>query len=233
MKKFGTILLCSLLAIGMAGCSSSQLSSSESTADASISVSASKSAEAKKKADEAAAKLTDAKTTLASKLNDAHDLLDSSNDNVADPQTRVALTDAIDTANAINSNDPQTYTDAVTPLQQTMDAVNSSVEQKKQDDAAAAAAEQKAAEQQAAAKKAADAAAAKQAADAAAAKKAAEQKAAADAAAAQKAQQEQQSQNTYYANCSAVRAAGKAPIYRGQPGYSAKLDRDGDGVGCE
>ena len=38
---------------------------------------------------------------------------------------------------------------------------------------------------------------------------------------------------TYYANCSAVRAAGAAPIYRGQPGYSSKLDKDGDGVACE
>jgi hypothetical protein len=30
-----------------------------------------------------------------------------------------------------------------------------------------------------------------------------------------------------------VRAAGAAPLYRGQPGYSSKLDRDGDGVACE
>lgn len=37
----------------------------------------------------------------------------------------------------------------------------------------------------------------------------------------------------YYANCTAVRAAGAAPIYLGQPGYSSKLDRDGDGVACE
>lgn len=37
----------------------------------------------------------------------------------------------------------------------------------------------------------------------------------------------------YYANCSAARAAGAAPIYRGQPGYRAALDRDGDGVACE
>jgi hypothetical protein len=36
-----------------------------------------------------------------------------------------------------------------------------------------------------------------------------------------------------YANCAAVRAAGAAPIRRGDPGYAAKLDRDGDGVGCE
>jgi hypothetical protein len=38
---------------------------------------------------------------------------------------------------------------------------------------------------------------------------------------------------TSYANCTAVRNAGAAPIHRGDPGYSAKLDRDGDGIGCE
>ncbi|MFF1877011.1 excalibur calcium-binding domain-containing protein [Leifsonia sp. NPDC058230] len=36
-----------------------------------------------------------------------------------------------------------------------------------------------------------------------------------------------------YANCTAVRAAGKAPLHVGEPGYSRKLDRDGDGVACE
>ncbi|PWG59321.1 calcium-binding protein [Bifidobacterium catulorum] len=36
-----------------------------------------------------------------------------------------------------------------------------------------------------------------------------------------------------YRNCAAVRAAGKAPLHRGDPGYSTKLDRDGDGVACE
>ncbi|MGQ7296148.1 cell wall-binding repeat-containing protein [Quadrisphaera sp. KR29] len=36
-----------------------------------------------------------------------------------------------------------------------------------------------------------------------------------------------------YANCDAVRAAGKAPIRRGDPGFEDKFDRDGDGVGCE
>ncbi len=41
------------------------------------------------------------------------------------------------------------------------------------------------------------------------------------------------SQNTYYPNCKAVRQAGAAPIYRGEPGYGSHLDRDGDGVGCE
>ncbi|WP_051844503.1 excalibur calcium-binding domain-containing protein [Streptomyces globisporus] len=37
----------------------------------------------------------------------------------------------------------------------------------------------------------------------------------------------------YYKNCDAVRAAGKAPIYRGQPGYRSGLDRDGDGKACD
>ncbi|KFI64268.1 GmrSD restriction endonuclease domain-containing protein [Bifidobacterium cuniculi] len=36
-----------------------------------------------------------------------------------------------------------------------------------------------------------------------------------------------------YANCAAVREAGKAPLHRGEPGYSTALDRDGDGVACE
>lgn len=37
----------------------------------------------------------------------------------------------------------------------------------------------------------------------------------------------------YYANCSAARAAGAAPLHAGQPGYRAALDRDKDGVACE
>lgn len=37
----------------------------------------------------------------------------------------------------------------------------------------------------------------------------------------------------YYPNCAAARAAGAAPIYRGQPGYGTHLDRDGDGKACE
>ncbi|MFJ1913459.1 excalibur calcium-binding domain-containing protein [Streptomyces sp. NPDC088147] len=39
--------------------------------------------------------------------------------------------------------------------------------------------------------------------------------------------------STYYANCTAVRAAGADPIYSGDPGYGSHLDRDGDGVACE
>ncbi len=41
------------------------------------------------------------------------------------------------------------------------------------------------------------------------------------------------STSAYYKNCTAVRAAGADPIHVGDPGYSRKLDRDGDGVGCE
>lgn len=37
----------------------------------------------------------------------------------------------------------------------------------------------------------------------------------------------------FFPNCSAARAAGAAPVKAGQPGYSRRLDRDGDGVGCE
>lgn len=36
-----------------------------------------------------------------------------------------------------------------------------------------------------------------------------------------------------YKSCDEVRAAGKAPLKRDQPGYSTKLDRDGDGVACD
>jgi hypothetical protein len=42
-----------------------------------------------------------------------------------------------------------------------------------------------------------------------------------------------QTGSTYYANCAAVRAAGKAPLHRGEPGYRSELDGDGDGVACE
>jgi hypothetical protein len=36
-----------------------------------------------------------------------------------------------------------------------------------------------------------------------------------------------------YANCSAAKAAGAAPVHAGDPGYGRHLDRDGDGIGCE
>jgi len=37
----------------------------------------------------------------------------------------------------------------------------------------------------------------------------------------------------YFRNCAEARAAGAAPIHRGQPGYRTGMDGDGDGVACE
>lgn len=36
-----------------------------------------------------------------------------------------------------------------------------------------------------------------------------------------------------FRSCAEARAAGAAPVRRGDRGYSTRLDRDGDGVGCE
>ncbi len=36
-----------------------------------------------------------------------------------------------------------------------------------------------------------------------------------------------------FPNCAAARAAGAAPVLRGDPGYGPHLDRDNDGIGCE
>ncbi len=39
--------------------------------------------------------------------------------------------------------------------------------------------------------------------------------------------------SAYYKNCTEARAAGAAPLYRGDPGYRIGLDRDHDGIACE
>ncbi|WP_350007527.1 excalibur calcium-binding domain-containing protein [Streptococcus parasanguinis] len=76
-----------------------------------------------------------------------------------------------------------------------------------------------------------------QAAEAERARQAAAAEQARQAAAAQQAQQQQgfvsQPQQGGYRNCREARAAGAAPLYRGQAGYNPRLDRDGDGVACE
>jgi hypothetical protein len=36
-----------------------------------------------------------------------------------------------------------------------------------------------------------------------------------------------------WSGCNAARAAGTAPIYRGEPGYRSDMDGDGDGIACE
>lgn len=38
---------------------------------------------------------------------------------------------------------------------------------------------------------------------------------------------------TFYASCAAVRAAGKAPLRLGAPGYRTGLDSNGNGVACD
>lgn len=39
--------------------------------------------------------------------------------------------------------------------------------------------------------------------------------------------------SVYYAGCNEVRAAGKDPLYAGQPGYRIGMDGDRDGIACE
>ncbi|WP_439794823.1 excalibur calcium-binding domain-containing protein [Streptomyces agglomeratus] len=39
--------------------------------------------------------------------------------------------------------------------------------------------------------------------------------------------------SVHYRNCDAAKAAGAAPVHRGDPGYGPHLDRDGDGSACE
>ncbi|MCZ2859979.1 excalibur calcium-binding domain-containing protein [Blastococcus sp. VKM Ac-2987] len=41
------------------------------------------------------------------------------------------------------------------------------------------------------------------------------------------------STDTFFENCDAARAAGAAPVMRGDAGYGSHLDREGDGIGCE
>ena len=36
-----------------------------------------------------------------------------------------------------------------------------------------------------------------------------------------------------YSGCNEVRALGKDPLYRGDPGYREEMDGDSDGVACE
>lgn len=47
------------------------------------------------------------------------------------------------------------------------------------------------------------------------------------------AQPEPAPQQAYYSSCREAKAAGAAPLYRGDPGYRPGLDRDSDGVACE
>jgi Excalibur calcium-binding domain len=39
--------------------------------------------------------------------------------------------------------------------------------------------------------------------------------------------------SVYFSGCNEVRAAGLAPLFRGQPGYRREMDGDDDGIACE
>ncbi|UGT67652.1 excalibur calcium-binding domain-containing protein [Nocardia gipuzkoensis] len=39
--------------------------------------------------------------------------------------------------------------------------------------------------------------------------------------------------SVHYPNCAAAKAAGAAPLRRGEPSYRSELDRDKDGIACE
>ena len=39
--------------------------------------------------------------------------------------------------------------------------------------------------------------------------------------------------SVYFSGCNEVRAAGLAPLLRGQPGYRSGMDGDDDGIACE
>ncbi|WP_140450387.1 excalibur calcium-binding domain-containing protein [Priestia megaterium] len=99
-------------------------------------------------------------------------------------------------------------------------------EKRKQEETNRIAEEKRVAEQK---QKEQEALQAKQQAEAEQARKEAEEKAQAEA----QAQQQQQTQTATFQNCTDVRAAGRAPIRAGEPGFQSKFDRDGDGIGCD
>ena len=41
------------------------------------------------------------------------------------------------------------------------------------------------------------------------------------------------SADVHYSGCNEVRAFGKAPLRKGEPGYREDMDGDGDGIACE
>ena len=152
------------------------------------------------------------------------------------PAARVAAapspTSTFDSARWLASNEAATKANAraVASTEASQRAAAEAAAKAKAEAAAKAKAEAEAAVRAEAARVAAE-----QAATAEATRVAAEQAAAQEAArleAERQAAEVQQPTNVYYANCTAVRAAGAAPIFTGDPGYRPALDRDGDGQGC-
>ena len=152
------------------------------------------------------------------------------------PSTTTAVTPTVDSGAVAAAAAAAAESDRLVAEQAAQAAASAKAEAERQASEAAAAA--KAQADQAAADAAAKAEADRSA--AAAAAQAEADRIASAQAAAQKSQQDAQQKvaspapsGVSYANCTEAKAAGAAPVLRGQPGYSSKLDRDGDGVGCE
>ncbi|WP_366915262.1 excalibur calcium-binding domain-containing protein [Bifidobacterium mongoliense] len=163
-------------------------------------------------------KLAEAKRGLTAKVHDVRALLSSSDGKVSDDNTRNTLHGDIDRVATLDSKSLPDYEDGVNALQRDMDAVRHSIDQK--------VADQKEAERKEAERKEAERNNAEHQHDG-------QTNSETPAPDQNPLQPPAQDQNVFYASCAAVRAAGKAPIRVGEPGYDHRLDRDGDGVGCE
>ncbi len=186
--KRNSIIVTIVCVVALFGCAATTPTSPSSTQAESTPVSSTSSTDTSSSNETSSSpsqdpRLPQAQQDLQSKLAEANKLLTTSENQVADESTRVALTQAISTASAVASDNPNDYTQAQQSLQSAMDAVTSSEQQKQAADAAAqqAAAEQASreaeqqAQQQAAQQQAAQQAAAEQASREAAQQAAAEQ----------------------------------------------------------
>ena len=167
---------------------------------------------------------------------------------VARENTLSKLTDAIEAAQIIAKIDvtdnTAAYTIAIASLDSARNDIDSAVtavqnsitEKERMERMAAekAEAERIAAEEAAEERRLAEQAAAEE-------RRIAEQAAAEERAAANAASQQSSSSSSgssgggawFYKNCTEARAAGAAPVRRGEPGFGPHLDRDNDGIGCE
>ncbi len=148
--KRNSIIVTIVCVVALFGCAATTPTSPSSTQAESTPVSSTSSTDTSSSNETSSSpsqdpRLPQAQQDLQSKLGEANKLLTTSENQVADESTRVALTQAISTASAVASDNPNDYTQAQQSLQSAMDAVTSSEQQKQAADAAAqqAAAEQR------------------------------------------------------------------------------------------
>ncbi|WP_143516386.1 hypothetical protein [Pseudoscardovia radai] len=140
--KRNSIIATIVCVVALLGCAATAPASSSSTQAESTAASSAPSTEASSSETTSSTptqdpRLPQAQQDLQSKLTEANTLLASSENQVADESTRVALTQAITAASAVTSENPDDYTQAQQSLQSAMDAVTSSEQQKQAADAAA------------------------------------------------------------------------------------------------